>query len=62
MVIPPSIAMILYSISAGQSAVMLFTAGILPSVLIGVIDALFVMGYAAVKRIPRGPPRDWGLI
>jgi C4-dicarboxylate transporter DctM subunit len=20
------------------------------------------MGYAAVKRIPRGPPRDWGLI
>ena len=61
-VIPPSIAMILYSISAGQSAVMLFTAGILPSILIGVIDALFVMGYAALKRIPRGPPRDWGLI
>ena len=32
-VIPPSIAMILYSVSAQQSAVRLFTAGILPSLL-----------------------------
>src|SRR5580693_9511504 len=36
-VIPPSIAMILYAISAEQSAVLLFTAGILPSLLFGVI-------------------------
>src|ERR1700681_3944035 len=43
-VIPPSIAMILYSLSAQQSAVALFTAGILPSLLIGFVDALFVMG------------------
>ena len=34
-VIPPSIAMILYSVSAQQSAIALFTAGILPSLLIG---------------------------
>src|SRR6266851_1576542 len=40
-VIPPSIAMILYSLSAQQSAVALFTAGILPSLLIGFIDALY---------------------
>ena len=45
-VIPPSIAMILYAVSAEQSAVQLFTAGILPSILIGVIDAGFVMSYA----------------
>ena len=53
-VIPPSIAMILYAISAEQSAVLLFTAGILPSLLIGVIDAAFVMGYARMKGVPLG--------
>jgi C4-dicarboxylate transporter DctM subunit len=37
-VIPPSISMILYSLSAQQSAVALFTAGILPSLLIGLVD------------------------
>src|SRR5215475_6942434 len=51
-VIPPSIAMILYAISAEQSAVQLFTAGILPSLLIGVIDAGFVMAYAKIKNVP----------
>ena len=49
-VIPPSIAMILYSVSAQQSAVALFTAGILPSLLIGLVDALYVMIYARIKR------------
>src|SRR5271165_4584544 len=51
-VIPPSIAMILYSLSAQQSAVALFTAGILPSLLIGFVDALFVMGYARINAVP----------
>jgi C4-dicarboxylate transporter DctM subunit len=51
-VIPPSIAMILYAVSAEQSAVQLFTAGILPSILIGVIDAGFVMAYAKIKNVP----------
>src|ERR1700689_1527733 len=51
-VIPPSIAMILYSMSAQQSAVFLFTAGILPSLLIGVVDAAYVMGYARFKGVP----------
>jgi len=58
-VIPPSIAMILYSVSAEQSAVLLFTAGILPSLLIGVIDAIFVMGYARVKNVPLGLKARW---
>src|ERR1700728_1678853 len=61
-VIPPSIAMILYSITAEQSAIVLFTAGILPSLLIGVIDAAYVMVYATVKRIPRGGRRNWATI
>src|SRR5271157_3577967 len=61
-VIPPSIAMILYSVSAQQSAVALFTAGILPSLLIGVIDAVYVMSYAKVKRVPLGPRARWEVI
>ena len=59
-VIPPSIAMILYSLSAQQSAVALFTAGILPSLLIGLVDALYVMIYARVKRVPLTAQRALG--
>jgi C4-dicarboxylate transporter DctM subunit len=58
-VIPPSIAMILYSLSAQQSAVALFTAGILPSLLIGFVDALFVMSYARIKAVPLTAPARW---
>ncbi|MFZ0606610.1 MAG: TRAP transporter large permease [Xanthobacteraceae bacterium] len=58
-VIPPSIAMILYAVSAEQSAVQLFTAGILPSILIGVIDAGFVMIYARFKGVPLGDKAKW---
>jgi C4-dicarboxylate transporter DctM subunit len=58
-VIPPSIAMILYSLSAQQSAVALFTAGILPSLLLGFVDALFVMTYARVKAVPLTAPARW---
>ena len=61
-VIPPSIAMILYAVSAEQSAVLLFTAGILPSILIGLIDAAYVMSYAAYKGVPRGSRARWETI
>src|SRR5215475_13569660 len=61
-VIPPSIAMILYAISAEQSAVLLFTAGILPSILNGIIDAAYVMGYAKLKRVPLGSRAHWETI
>jgi len=61
-VIPPSIAMILYAVSAEQSAVQLFTAGILPSLLIGVIDAVFVMTYARLKGVPLGVKAHWETI
>jgi C4-dicarboxylate transporter, DctM subunit len=61
-VIPPSIAMILYAVSAEQSAVLLFTAGILPSILIGIIDAVYVMTYAKLKRVPLGARAHWGTV
>jgi C4-dicarboxylate transporter, DctM subunit len=58
-VIPPSIAMILYSVSAQQSAVALFTAGVLPSLLLGLVDACYVMVYARVKMVPLTSPARW---
>jgi C4-dicarboxylate transporter, DctM subunit len=61
-VIPPSIAMILYAVSAEQSAVLLFTAGILPSILIGVIDAIYVMSYAKAKGVPLGGKAHWATV
>ncbi|MGH7088568.1 MAG: TRAP transporter large permease [Stellaceae bacterium] len=61
-VIPPSIAMILYAMSAQQSAVFLFTAGVLPSLLIGLLDALFVMSYAKVRGVPLAAKARWANI
>jgi C4-dicarboxylate transporter DctM subunit len=61
-VIPPSIAMILYSVSAQQSAVALFTAGILPSIMIGLVDALYVMLYARINAVPLTDPARWKAI
>jgi C4-dicarboxylate transporter DctM subunit len=61
-VIPPAIAMILYSVSAQQSAIALFTAGILPSLLIGLVDAAYVMLYAHVKRVPLTAKARWDTI
>jgi C4-dicarboxylate transporter DctM subunit len=58
-VIPPSIAMILYSVSAQQSAVALFTAGILPSLLIGFVDAVYVVIYARIKAVPLTSRARW---
>jgi C4-dicarboxylate transporter, DctM subunit len=61
-VIPPSIAMILYSLSAQQSAVALFTAGILPSLLIGLVDAAYVIAYARIKTVPLTARARWDVI
>lgn len=61
-VIPPSIAMILYSLSAQQSAIALFTAGILPSLLIGLVDAVYVMLYARIKMVPLTSRARWETI
>ena len=61
-IIPPSISMILYSMSAQQSALMLFTAGILPSILIGVVDAAYVFAYSRIKMVPLLSRARWANI
>jgi C4-dicarboxylate transporter, DctM subunit len=58
-VIPPSIAMILYSMSAQQSAIALFTAGILPSLLIGLVGVVYVVLYSRSRRVATGEPTSW---
>jgi len=58
-VIPPSISMILYSMSAQQSAVALFTAGILPSLLIGLVDAVYVVIYSRAGKVAVGEKASW---
>src|ERR1700749_1729013 len=58
-IIPPSISMILYPMTAQVSAIQLFTAGILPSVLIGVVDAIYVLIYARVQMVPLSSPARW---
>jgi C4-dicarboxylate transporter DctM subunit len=58
-IIPPSISMILYAMTAQQSAVRLFTAGILPSILIGIVDSAYVLAYARIKMVPLSAPARW---
>jgi C4-dicarboxylate transporter DctM subunit len=58
-VIPPSISMILYSMSAQQSAVALFAAGAVPSLLIGFVDAIYVVLYSRFRRVATGEKASW---
>jgi C4-dicarboxylate transporter, DctM subunit len=58
-IIPPSISMILYAMTAQVSAIKLFTAGILPSILIGIFDAAYVLFYARIKMVPLSSPARW---
>jgi len=50
-VIPPSIAMILYSAATEVSVALLFLAGILPGLLMGLLMCLYIVFYAARKGI-----------
>ncbi len=58
-VIPPSIAMILYSMSAQQSAIALFTAGVVPSLLIGLVDVVYVVFYSRSRQVAAGAKASW---
>ncbi len=51
-VIPPSIAMILYGIAAEQSIPKLFVAGIIPGFLIAVLMAVYISVSAWIMRLP----------
>jgi C4-dicarboxylate transporter, DctM subunit len=58
-IIPPSISMILYAMTAQVSAIQLFTAGILPSLVIGIVDAVYVICYARIKAVPLTSRARW---
>ena len=50
--IPPSIMMILYAVSAEQSVPKLFIGGVLPGLLLAVMEGLFVVWYARKYGVP----------
>lgn len=54
-IIPPSIPMILYGITAQASVPHLFLAGIVPGLLVAGMLAIYVVGRSYVKRIPPEP-------
>jgi C4-dicarboxylate transporter DctM subunit len=57
--IPPSIPMIIYGITAQQSVPKLFLAGIVPGILMAFVAALYVFVYARVKMVPLTNPARW---
>lgn len=59
-VVPPSIAMILYSLTAQQSLTKLFAAGILPGVLIGALLSAYIVWRTRAERLPLASRARWG--
>ncbi|MGQ9368001.1 TRAP transporter large permease [Azospirillum sp. ST 5-10] len=60
-VIPPSIAMILYGAAAEQSIPKLFAAGVLPGLLMAAMMAIFVVVGSRFRDIPRTEGFDAGV-
>lgn len=58
-VIPPSIAMILYGASAEVSVVKLFIAGLVPGVLLTLLMGFYIFGYAWLTKAGRTTRFDW---
>jgi len=58
-VIPPSIAMILYGAAAEQSVALLFVAGVVPGILMALMMAAYVYVYATRRDIREGRPFSW---
>jgi C4-dicarboxylate transporter DctM subunit len=61
-IIPPSIPMIIYGIAAQQSVPLLFLAGFVPGILIGVALGFYVYFYARAKNIPVSPSPTWSYV
>ena len=61
LLIPPSIILIVYGVATEQSIARLFVAGILPGIMLVVLFALYVAGYAWVRpaAIPSEPAHSW---
>jgi C4-dicarboxylate transporter DctM subunit len=51
-VIPPSIPLIIYGVVAQQPVTVLFLAGIIPAIMIGLVDAVYVLWYARKTGVP----------
>jgi C4-dicarboxylate transporter, DctM subunit len=58
-IIPPSIAMILYAAGSNQSVARLFIAGIIPGILIGVFNAIYIFWYVKRHQIPAPGRFSW---
>lgn len=58
-VIPPSIAMILYGAAAEQSVALLFAAGVIPGLLISFLMAVYAYAFARRRGIRDGQPFTW---
>jgi C4-dicarboxylate transporter, DctM subunit len=61
-VIPPSIPLIIYGVVAQQPVTVLFLAGIIPAILIGCIDAIYVLWYARKTGVPTTARQRWSNI
>ncbi|MBM3524523.1 MAG: TRAP transporter large permease [Alphaproteobacteria bacterium] len=60
-IIPPSIAMILYAASAEQSVVKLFMAGFGPGIMLALMMAFYVYVYAVRARVPTTGRFRWSV-
>lgn len=58
-VIPPSIAMIIYSVTAQQPLTALFVAGLLPALMIAALNAAYVLVYARIEMVPVTSKLRW---
>src|SRR4029077_13480860 len=47
------------SMSAQQAAIALFTAGIVPSLLIGLVDVVYVVFYSCSRQVAAGEKTSW---
>jgi C4-dicarboxylate transporter DctM subunit len=61
-IIPPSIPLIIYGVVAQQAVPVLFLAGIVPAILIGLIDVAYVLFYAHTKKIALTERARWSNI
>jgi C4-dicarboxylate transporter DctM subunit len=58
-IMPPSIPLIIYGVTAQQPITPLFLAGVLPALLIGAIDAAYVLWWARKEAVPLTDPLRW---
>ena len=58
-VIPPSIPLIIYGVVSQQPVTVLFLAGIFPALLIGLVDAAYVLWYARKTGVPTTARQRW---